>query len=160
MVVIQALTVDIAMEEVATVVHTAVEAAGVVAAVVGAVLRSAAAVAMGMELTTDQLQQPTMVVQDMVPTVEGMVHMEVTLPMGQVLALLMVVLYMEARMVPMGHMGVPTEVAHTVHPAAMVQVQAAMVAMGELEVWVVVGARVVEALAGTTHTGNESTAGF
>ena len=143
------------MEEVATVAHTAVE----VAVVVEAVLPSAAAVVMGMELTTDQLQPPTMVVQDMVPTVEGMVHMEVTLPMGQVLALLMVVLYMEARMVPMGHMGVPTEVAHMVHLAAMVQVQAGMVAMGELEAWVVVEARVVEARAGTTHTGNESTAG-
>ncbi|KAE8788849.1 hypothetical protein D1007_37035 [Hordeum vulgare] len=99
---------------------------------------------MGMELTTDQPQQPTMVVQDMVPTVEGMVHMEVTLPMGQVLALLMGVLYMEARMVHMGHMGVPMEVAHMVHLVAMVQVQvqvqaqAGMVAMGELEAWVVV----------------------
>lgn len=154
MVAIQARMVDIAMEEVGTVVHTEVEAV-----VVEAVLRAAAVVvAMGMELTTDQLQQRTMVVPDMVPTVEGMVHMEVTLPMGQALALVMAVLYMEVRMVPMGHMGL-----HTVHPAAMVQVQVQvqvdMVAMGELEAWVVVGVRAVEARAGTTHMGNESTAG-
>ena len=92
---------------------------------------------MGMELTTEQLQQPIMVVQDMVAMVEAMVHMEATLLLGQVMALVMVVLYMEqVRMVPMGHMGVPTGVVHTVvHLVAMVQ--AGMVPMGELEAWVV-----------------------
>jgi hypothetical protein len=114
-------------------------------------------VAMGMELTTEKLQQPTMVVQGMVAMVEAMVHMEATLPLGLVMAPVMVVLYMEqVHMVPMGHMRVPTEVVHTAHLAAMEQV--GMVPMGELEAWAV-GARLAEARAGTTHMENEFTAG-
>jgi hypothetical protein len=113
---------------------------------------------MGMELTTEQLQQPIMVVQDLVAMVEAtVVPMEVTLPLGQVMAPVMVVLYMEqVHMVPMGHMRVHTEVVHMAHLAAMEQ--AGMVPMGELEAWVV-GARVAEARAGTTHMANEFTAG-
>lgn len=156
MVVIQAL-----MGDIICVVHPAVE----VAAVAVAVLRAAAVVpvAMGMELTTDQLQQPIMVVQDMVAMVEAMVHMEVTLPLGQVLALVMVVLYMEqVRMVPMAHMRVPMEVVHMAPLAGMVRagmVQVGMVPMVELEAWVV-GVQVAEARAGTTHMENELTVGL
>lgn len=122
-------------------------------AAAAAAAAAAVAAAMGMELTIDQLLQPIMAVQDMVPTAEAMVHMEAMVRMLVTLPLVMVVLYMELRMVPMGHMGVRTEVAHMVHLAAMVQ--EGMVATGELEAREVVGVRVVEVRAGTTHMENE-----
>jgi hypothetical protein len=90
--------------------------------------------------------------------VEAMVvPMEAILPLGQVMALVMVVLYMEqVHMVLMGHMRVPTELVHMAPLAAMEQV--GMVPMGELEAWVV-GVRLAEAQAGTTRMENELTAG-
>uniref|UniRef100_A0A0A9D5P4 Uncharacterized protein n=1 Tax=Arundo donax TaxID=35708 RepID=A0A0A9D5P4_ARUDO len=116
---------------------------------------------MDMEVPIGQQLQPIMVVQPMVPMVEGgmvmgvvLVVMGVMLAMGQVLALLMVVPCMEVvLMVPTGHMAVPMEVGHMARPEAMVQED--MEVMVELVVWAVAAARVVGDRADTTHMENE-----